>query len=204
MTPMSDPRDPPGFYNDPAETLAEAWRLITRGVADRRSPFHTPTVATIGLDGAPSLRTVVLRHCNAAGRRLRFHTDRRSQKVSELALDPRISIHFYDPTAKIQLRVAGRALVHVEGPVAESAWAASRPFSRACYAVNPGPGAALEGPGDYDLPTDPALYDAGRIQFCAVETHIASIEWLYLANAGHRRARFAWKGTAVQAEWLVP
>ncbi len=201
---MTDTRQPPGFYNDADETLAEAWRLIMRGVADRRSPFHTPTVSTNGVDGWPKLRTVVLRRCDVTARSLRFHADTRSQKVAELARDPRIGIHFYDPAAKIQLRIEGRAVVHADGPVADAAWAASRSFSRACYAINPGPGTALSVPDEYDLPTDPALYDGGRVHFCAVETSIASVEWLYLANAGHRRAKFTWSGNAFEAVWLAP
>jgi pyridoxamine 5'-phosphate oxidase len=68
----------PSFYDDLDGTLAEAWRLISRGVADRRSPFHHPVVATIGGDGAPQARTVILRACDPAAQRLRFHTDARS------------------------------------------------------------------------------------------------------------------------------
>ncbi|NBR79124.1 MAG: pyridoxamine 5'-phosphate oxidase, partial [Alphaproteobacteria bacterium] len=58
--------------------------MLERGAADRRSAFHTPTVATIGLDGRPRLRTIVLRACDTANRSLRFHTDARSDKINEL------------------------------------------------------------------------------------------------------------------------
>jgi len=52
------------------EIRADAFRLIARGVADRRSPFRTPTLATVGVDGRPRLRTVVLRAFDAAARRI--------------------------------------------------------------------------------------------------------------------------------------
>jgi pyridoxamine 5'-phosphate oxidase len=51
----------PAFYDDIEATLAHALALLVRGVPDRRSPFHHPVVATIGTDGRPRLRTVVLR-----------------------------------------------------------------------------------------------------------------------------------------------
>jgi pyridoxine/pyridoxamine 5'-phosphate oxidase len=68
-------------YDDLEGTLAYAWGLLERGVSDRHSPIHTPTVATIGGDGRPSIRTVVLRDCDLDARMLRFHTDRRAPKL---------------------------------------------------------------------------------------------------------------------------
>ncbi len=200
---MSDPR--PSFYDDLAETLAEAWRLIARGVADRRSPFHHPVVATAGLDGAPRARTVILRGCDVAGRVLRFHTDLRSEKAAEIAARPDVALHFYDPGAKIQLRLSGTAALHRDDQVADAAWAGSRLFSRQCYGVAPGPGTPIAAGGDFTLPeaTDEGTA-AGRAHFAAVMVHVASLEWLYLAAAGHRRARFDWSSGSPQAVWLTP
>jgi pyridoxamine 5'-phosphate oxidase len=200
---MSEPQ--PSFYNALSESLAESWRLLARGVADRRSAFHHPTVATIGCDGSPKLRTVILRGCNAASWSLRFHTDSRSDKISEIERDPRIGLHFYDPGAKIQLRVAGVATLHRDDATADAAWSITRVFSRQCYGVMPGPGTPLAAGADFDLPetTDEATAP-GRAHFCAVAISIASIEWLYLASAGHRRARFTRGVDGVRSEWLTP
>jgi pyridoxamine 5'-phosphate oxidase len=196
---------PPSFYDDLMETLAEAWRLIARGVADRRSPFHHPTVATVGLDGFPQARTVILRACDVPARRLRFHTDARSMKIAETTADPRAAIHFYDPGAKIQLRLAGELTPHRDGAIADEAWAGSRVFSRQCYSVMPGPGVPLAAGGDFTLPdvTDAATA-GGRANFVAVTFDVQRLEWLYLAAAGHRRARFDFTGEAPAAVWLTP
>ncbi len=196
---------PPSFYDDLGGTLAEAWRLISRGVADRRSPFHHPAVATTGPDGAPRIRTVILRGCEPGTRTIRFHTDRRSAKIAEIGAEGRVAIHFYDPGAKIQLRVSGRAAVHANGPVADAAWAGSRVFSRQCYGIAPGPGEPIAEGGAFALPdvTEDATA-AGRANFSAVVVAIDTMEWLYLAAAGHRRARFAWNGDTLRAMWLTP
>ncbi|WP_370616599.1 pyridoxamine 5'-phosphate oxidase family protein [Mumia qirimensis] len=48
------------------------------------------TLATVGDDGAPAARTVMLNGFD--GRRLSFHSDARSEKVDQLATDPRAAI----------------------------------------------------------------------------------------------------------------
>ncbi len=193
----------PPWYDDLPGSLAEAWALLVRGVADRRHPFHTLQVATIGLDGAPTVRTVVLRGVEPARRVVRFHTDRRSRKARELAADPRIALHAYHPAAKIQLRLSGRAALHRDDPVAAAAWAATRPFSRACYRVALPPGTVAESP--YAALAEAGAGDeAGREAFLAVTVSVERLEFLFLAARGHRRALFDWSGGALAASWLVP
>jgi hypothetical protein len=102
------------FYNDLDATLGELWRRLARRVADRRSGFHTVQLASIGPDGMPWVRTVVLRGVEAAARRLRVHTDRRSAKFAEPAARPAVEVCAYDPRAKIQLRLRGRPRTSIE------------------------------------------------------------------------------------------
>jgi pyridoxamine 5'-phosphate oxidase len=200
---MSEPA--PSFYDDLTETLAESWRLIARGVADRRSAFHHPTVATIGLDGRPRLRTVILRACDVSRRTLRFHTDVRSEKIGEIGRDPRVSLHFYDPSSKIQLRLDGAATVNTDNAVADAAWAESRDFSRQTYGITPGPGTVIAAGADFALPeVNDEATAPGRVNFSAVTVEIERLEWLYLASAGHRRALFRWDGGNVKGQWRTP
>lgn len=196
---------PPGYADDLDTILPEAWRLLARGVADRRSPFHTICVANVDATGAPSMRTVVLRGVDVSAPALRFHTDLRSQKAADLARDPRIAVHGYDPGAKVQIRVSGRASLHTDDAVADAAWNGSRQFSRICYGVEPGPGAPLAEGGDFSLPETEAEIAAGRTNFAAVVVAVERLEWLYLAHSGHRRAAFTWDVAGrVSADWLVP
>lgn len=182
------------------DTLAWAFALVARGVADRRHPFHTPVLATTGLDGTPQARTVVLRGLEPATRRLRLHTDARAGKVAELAAEPRATLLFYDPAAQLQLRLSGRATLHRDDALAEEAWAASRDFSRMCYAIEPAPGLPVATP-----PAAPLDSEAGRPHFCVVILHLDRLESLHLAASGHRRARFGWDAAgAPAATWLVP
>jgi pyridoxamine 5'-phosphate oxidase len=97
----------PDFYNDLDLSLARARTLLERGGKDRRSPMHSPVVATIDADGQPQQRIMILRQVDWSVRQLRFHTDSRTAKVEQLDVNGRVSVLAYDPSAKIQLRLSG-------------------------------------------------------------------------------------------------
>lgn len=188
----------PAFADDLGEALAEAERLLRRAVADRRSPWRTLQLASIAADGAPDVRTLVLRAFDPDARRLRLHTDRRSAKIAELATDPRVMVHGYDPGAKLQLRLAGEATV-LTGADTRAAWLASAPQARACYAIQPAPGSVVATP-----PPAPLLSPGAEDQFAVLIVRYHSLDWLWLSAEGHRRARFDWSSGTLVAHWLVP
>ncbi|MBY0613680.1 MAG: pyridoxamine 5'-phosphate oxidase family protein [Beijerinckiaceae bacterium] len=198
------------YYDDLDASLAEAWKLIGRGAVDRRHGFHHPTLATIGADGSPEARTVILRASDAVSRTIVFHTDARSKKVAEITANPVIALHFYDSGQKIQLRISGEARLHAGDEFARRRWSASQPMSRLCYSVAPGPGEPIEAPDGYAMQDRETLaaegFDGDAFRhFVAVETHVRSIEWLYLALEGHRRASFRWLADGSLAKsWLTP
>jgi hypothetical protein len=192
----------PEFRGDLAATLAEAWRLLSAGVTDRRSGFHLMTAATLGLDGRPRARMVVLRGCDPLASTLRFHTDARACKIAELEHDPRIALHSYDPTRKIQIRLEGVSRIHARDAVADAAWAGSREFSRVCYGIAPGPGTPIAAPDAYAMPQAPDAVAAGRTDFRAVVIVAATLEWLQLAHSGHSRASFDL--ASGEGRWLAP
>ncbi len=196
---MTQPRPRPAHADDLGAVRTEAFALLARGVADRRSPFHTPTLATIGLDGAPRARTLVLRGFDAATRTLRLHSDARSAKREELARDPRACLHLYDAGHQVQIRLDGAVTLHREDDVAQAAWDASRPFSRLCYGIEPAPGTPIATP-----PPAPSEEAAGRDHFMALRLTFRRLEWLWLAAEGHRRACFSWTSAGEEATWLVP
>ena len=194
----------PRFYDDLQETLRESWRLLARGVKDRRSPFHTPALASVRLDGAPAVRTVVLRAVDPESRSLRVHTDVRSAKFREVTADPRVCLHFYDPGRKVQIRLYGRASLHTEDALGAGAWEKTRPFSRLCYRAADAPGSEIADPRVTPIIPDGDDDNAGRANFAAIAVSIGALEWLYLAARGHRRARFTWRNGDLRSTWLAP
>ena len=80
---MSDPNDLQAF-------LDEAWRHLTRGVADSKAPARYPTFATVSTQGKPEARTVALRGASRSAGALEVHTDIETAKVTALHLDTAI------------------------------------------------------------------------------------------------------------------
>lgn len=182
------------------EVCAEAFRLLSRGVADRRSPFRTPALATLGADGRPRVRTVVLRAFDPVARRIVVHSDVRAAKVNEVAADPRAALHVWDDGRQVQVRLDGAATLQASAARAE--WNRLPAGSKSTYSVRPRPGDAL---------ADPATADADRLDegeafanFAVIHLDVTGMEWLHLARDGHRRAAFTWGPDGMQADWLVP
>lgn len=183
------------------DICADAFRQISRGVTDRRSPFRTPTLATMGANGRPGLRSVVLRSFDEATRRLVIHSDRRAAKLAEIAANPRVALHVWDDGAQVQVRLDGAATSQPED-VARTEWDRLHAGSRDAYRTRPVPGTALADPTVAD--TDRVDEDAAYANFTVIAVHVDGMEWLHLARDGHRRAAFTWTADGRQAEWLVP
>jgi pyridoxine/pyridoxamine 5'-phosphate oxidase len=189
---------------------AALWTRLGRAVRDRRSPWHTPVVATTAADGAPKARVMVLRAADPEAGLFRLHTDLRTAKVEELAATPRAALLFYDSGAKLQLRVEGMARIETGTAAAAAAWAATRPFSRRCYSAPAAPGTESAGPTS-GLPPElegrePTLAEseAGRPNFAILLVEAARLEFLYLAVTGHRRGRFVRDAQGWTGSWLIP
>lgn len=204
---MSESTDVPTYHaplpahaDDLVEVLAEAMRRFARGVADRRSAFRMPTIATVGHDGTPRVRTMVLRRFDAQERCLTLHSDRRAEKLTDIALTPSVAVHVYDARAALQVRLSARAELHAGDSVATTAWLGCAPAGRAIYAIRPAPGTRVEAP-----PAAPADQAAGFENFAVITLKFDVLEWLWLYHGGHRRARFAWAADgSFDAAWLVP
>jgi pyridoxamine 5'-phosphate oxidase len=106
---------------------ADPFALLTEWLADaRRTEINDPnamTLATIGLDGAPDARIVLLKGQDARG--LVFYTNYESRKVTQLSADPRATLVFHWKSLQRQIRVEGR--VEAVTPEEADAYFVSRP-----------------------------------------------------------------------------
>ena len=209
---MTELPSQPACYDDLGLSFEEAWNLVEAGSTDRHLPAHTPTVGTVDETGAPQLRIMILRDASRIARTLRFHTDLRSIKAAQVRNNGATSVLFYDMSAKLQIRMSGQTQLLPIGDVADAAWSNSTPFARRCYMAEAAPGLPIAGPSS-GLPEwiqgkkpDEAQLADYRPNFATMLVEIQSVEWLYLANAGHRRACWQWQDAqkSWQGTWLVP
>lgn len=199
----------PAHYTrlDAAETTA--WDMLEAAAASAKPAFHTPVLASVAPDGAPQARTVVLRGADRTARTLRFHTDARSPKADAIGADSRVEIVFYDADAKVQVRIAATAQVLTEGSAREAAWEASGSGSKVCYLAVAAPGTPHATPtsglpphADGGQRLDEKTLEEGRENFAVLHVAVERLDWLYLAAAGHRRARIDY--AAGTRTWVVP
>ena len=184
-------------------TLEEAWCILSEGARKASSRYHIINVATVGGDGRPRLRSVVLRGFDKATRTLRFHTDMRSRKATEIAAAEALSVHVYAKDEKIQLRMSCRATIHHDDDVSRDAWRATKTMSRECYSQREAPGTVIASPEGVAFDHSENL-EGAYVNFAAVLARIDTLEWLYLSAAGHRRARFDWRDSVPSQVWLAP
>jgi pyridoxamine 5'-phosphate oxidase len=106
---------------------ADPFALLTEWLADaRRTEINDPnamTLATIGLDGAPDARIVLLKGQDARG--LVFYTNYESRKGTQLFADPRATLVFHWKSLQRQIRVQGQ--VEPVTPEEADAYFVSRP-----------------------------------------------------------------------------
>lgn len=202
----------PLFYDDLALSLEKAWAMLADGATNRRGAAHVPVVASIDSAGRPSQRVMILRQADLEDRRLRFHTDVRSTKVTEISPSAPTSLLIYDAKEKIQLRISGTASVETNSSAADLAWQQSTTFARRCYMATSAPGEIADAPTsglpssiEGKQPTEDELIEY-RENFAVIYIDVHSVEFLYLANAGHRRARWQWHANrqSWSGNWLMP
>ncbi|CAD9217546.1 Pyridoxamine-phosphate oxidase [Burkholderia cenocepacia] len=195
---MSDP-----ISESLAQTYDRLWSCLESGINVQRSPFTMLQAATLGLDGAPKVRTIVLRHVNRVERVLSFHTDARSAKVVELRRDPRLSIVANDLDALVQIRAEGVASICDDEAQRRAIWEASRPHTLLLYRAPLPPGTPVVSPEAAHLDSTAPAAD-GYENFCLIHMTVTRIDWLELARAGHRRAVFELNERGYEARWIAP
>ena len=196
------------YYEDSKEIEKKIWELLSNAVKDRSSEFRTP-VFICGNDTDLDGRVVVLRKVDQQNNFIQYHSDIRSSKIKKIKLNPSCAILFYGKDEKIQLRVKAECNVHFDDEITKESWEKTGHISRKCYLVTNGPGSESNKPtSGLDKKFDNFGFtkeesEAGYKNFCVIRCKVKSIEWLYLAAKGHRRALIDLDGSK-KFTWLVP
>ena len=199
----------PTYYNDLDNVYSKIWNLLKLGLKSRDLPFHIP-VFICGDTNKSDGRIVVLRGINKEKKKIWFHSDIRSNKIKILKSTPQATLLFYDKSEKVQLRICGSTKINYKNDITKKSWNKTAHMSRQCYLGNKAPGSkALEPTSGLTSDIDNLKYtieesEIGYENFCVIETFIKSIEWLYLAAKGHRRAYFSLKNNSLEKKWLIP
>ena len=202
-------KNKPDYYNDLDKVYLKIWDLLKIGLKNRDLPFHIP-VFICGNKNKSDGRIVVLRGVDEKEKKIWFHSDIRSNKIKILKSNSEASLLFYDKNEKIQLRIIGNTKINYKNDITRKSWEKTVHMSRQCYLGDKTPGSnALNPTSGLTSNVDNLKYtleesEIGYENFCVIETFIKSIEWLYLAAKGHRRAYFSLKNNSLEKKWLIP
>jgi 3-hydroxyisobutyrate dehydrogenase len=197
----------PAYYEDFNEIKKKIWLMLDDAITNRASQFRIPTFICgdqSDFDG----RIVVLRKSDQLNNTVQFHSDIRSDKIEKLKKNPKAAMLFYDKDEKIQVRLKIECVVNHNNEITKESWSKTQHISRKCYLVDNGPGSESESPtsglkpelDNFDFTMEQS--EEGYKNFTVIQCKIRSIEWLYLAAKGHRRARFDLENR--KDTWLVP
>ena len=198
----------PTYYENFAEIEKKIWSLLDDAIINRASPFRIP-VFICGNQNDFDGRIVVLRKSDQSNKLLQFHSDIRSNKIEKLKNNNNASMLFYDKEEKIQVRIKVECAINYENEVTKQSWLKTGHMSRKCYLVDNGPGTESLTPTSGLKPElDNFEYTMEQSQegyknFTVIQCKIKSLEWLYLAAKGHRRARFEFSDYT-KGYWLIP
>jgi len=197
----------PAYYEDFKEIKKKIWSMLDDAVTNRGSQFRIP-VFICGDQSDIDGRIVVLRKSDQSKNLLQFHSDIRSDKIPKLKNNKKASMLFYDKEEKIQVRLKVECTINHDNEITKESWSKTGHISRKCYLVDNGPGTESPSPtsglkpelDNFEFTMEQS--EEGYKNFTVIQCKIKSIEWLYLAAKGHRRARFDLINN--KENWLVP
>ncbi len=154
--------------------------------------------ASVTPDGAPTVRSVVLRLAEPDPGTLEIYTDIESTKIAGLQKTPRACVMLWDADLSLQIRAAC-AVDILTGESVSDRWAAVPEHSRLSYGITPSPGQPIAEGTDYAKVPNQAV-------FAVLSCTVNQIDAVHLGRP-HRRAQFTrpqsnngdWA-----ANWLAP
>jgi pyridoxamine 5'-phosphate oxidase len=205
----------PAYYENFDEIIKKIWLMLNDAVTNRSSQFRIP-VFICGTQNDFDGRIVVLRKSDQKNHLIQFHSDIRSDKIEKLKSNNSASLVFYDKEEKIQVRAKVECIVNHKNEITKQSWLKTAHISRKCYLVDNGPGTESDEPtsglkpekDNFDYTMEES--EKGYENFTVIQCKIKSLEWLYLAAKGHRRAKFEYANnlgsetTFIRKTWLVP
>ena len=169
----------------------DLWGFINNALLENGHPWRVFTLSTVDADGRPHSRSVVLREIEPQCWIMRFYSDSRSPKILQLQHNPNVSICFWNPQLKQQLRAEGVATLMSDPKAISERWDRVKEGPTVSdYTTKLAPGSEV----------DPLVECVDQNWFCVVEIKIRSFDLLQLKREGHKRVAVTPEGVTA----LVP
>lgn len=188
------------FHTDSLDkALEDIFWLFQEATEHNNRGFRLPAFSTVGKDGKPNVRRMILRHFLPKSRECVIYTDLRSEKISHIQSNSWAELCFWDKKRSVQVRcLCEVSLIDylsfhkiIGGPPDIG--------DGKDYSTTLSPGQDIND-YNYNSDSDP------KNNFGALVCKITELEWLYLGER-NVRARYVWnKGskTPEYQSFIVP
>ncbi|MEJ4087237.1 pyridoxamine 5'-phosphate oxidase family protein [Galbibacter orientalis] len=178
------------------ELFQTAKSALINATKDVKHPFRYFTMATIGINNSPRLRTVVLRGTEE-DLSLKIYTDKRSKKVTHIKENNNVCLLFFDHNEMLQLKIDGKAYLEQDEKILKKAWKQIREHAKKDSRTTQEPGSKIKDPEMIE-------YLDTSSHFAIIHIIPSKIEYLALKKDKHVRALFSKEGTNWEGNFLVP
>lgn len=170
---------------------------LRKGVEEKSHPFKFATLATLGLERLPRLRTIKIRDFEPESLQMTFYTDSRSKKILHIKENNKVSLLFYHPDKLMQLRIEGLAIRERDEAVLQDHWSRVEGPSQKDYTTSSAPGTEIKHPEKVEYIEQDAF-------FSVVYILPFKVEYLQLKRPHHLRVRFSKRQGLWKSDYLVP
>lgn len=179
------------------DILGRIWQSLHEATT-QGTGFTLSFLGTIGLEGQPRMRAVILRQFHQAQQQLCFATNIHSAKIPEIRRHPQVALTSYDAGSSIQLRMEGHADIVKDRVCRQRAWRSLAAHSQELYASTNIPGTPLQN-DDAGRNSDLASSFA---RFAWVSVKLEWLDWLDLSD--NQRWQFKRRGDQWHGGDVVP
>ncbi len=181
------------------EIFATLKHELHRGALDQKHPFRFLILGT-SQNNEIDQRYVVLRKIDEHFD-FYIYTDYRSAKVSQIKTQQKISLLFYHPQKRVQIKLKGEAKLHHQDDLTSLLWKNIQGEAQKAYNATLPPGKEINHPDEaFDWIKDLS----NQANFCVIKIQINSLEALQLNGLEHLRIRFQKIEDNWEGKWVVP
>ncbi|WP_162558742.1 pyridoxamine 5'-phosphate oxidase family protein [Robertkochia solimangrovi] len=179
------------------EYLDNAKNELKKALKDHKHPFRYFTLATMGINQTPRLRTVVLRDVDDE-LKISIFTDRRSKKVTHIRENNKVCLLFFDHFKLLQVKIDAVAFPEENPKRIKKLWEQINEEAKHDYSAAQSPGTKVTRP-------DKIEYLNNSNHFCVLNIEPYKIEYLQLKRPIHLRVMYSYEESGQwSGHFMVP
>jgi general stress protein 26 len=187
---------------NPKTVLDTCENLLSKAAAETNNYLRFFSFATQQKSNLPPANRMVVMRSFEPDWTIRFYTDYRSDKITQLKEYPGASLLFWSPSNRIQMRLMAQCWIHHQNQIASNEWGKISGDSVKAYTSVLSPGTMIDHPDEsFNWPEKPTSEN-----FAVVDCNPSVLKVLQIDGSEHLSLQFkrSSKNTPWRGSWIVP